>query len=1043
MPEGVREEAQRELPAWTKDEDFRKLTELIVPPLDGQGAIVASGFDRQRLATSLADLGDGLATIIQSTAQSERSDDIGVFSAIGLDTIVRRPLNAKEKTLAALIATESLLKLNNAPQDGVRGALPRFQSQLLYGPYNVSYPAVLRGNFDQDRVRAIRRVVQAVTGLPDTDTPEGRRLKELTDTVQRNDRRTTERIVDAAKATLDIAQKPNRSPRAEYDPADPPRDIKSHEYRTARMRIPFLKEFFTVISHIRQFKDQTEKFLSRRKELQRNTRLKNDSYRILSPLFAAIYRSERFGWLLDKAIDRAAERESQRIELLASTRYNVVDTMVLGAGLHGSVFASELRHFMPDAEILLVDAGERLGGQFADGEREVFNANSRTRPQDPAERAIPGQKGNLNSLGEHAVLQVPDITTDTYTNNRVLARAIRTNDMLSAPTLLHATGQTVEKLSPQQAQQYGAKYRVGIRIQDGRGDRTITMYCNRLINAGGLGEEAFPGIDTDNPDVARIIAQAKQDLARKITPKVLHSSWYWKTTGDGANEFPRKDFTGSVMVIGDGDSAYTVLEDLLGYGPGGGNSVIQLDWPQNITWVGQEATDKKELLKKLRPRYVDISLDMPRSNYSYSRIDPNGGRAYDILQRNDGKIVVRWRKTNGEMEQRIVDRVIFATGYQDRTPETLSSELFSKRTVEREDLYDLKGQLRREYLVSGTILESLDGDQYRIISQTTRSFRVGFTQFGAREETVFPISKRELLAESFREATLPVPTLISATTRVGIVRTIARKVFGEEIYSIGPNAKIPLQSADNIDASFFEIIPENTAAAFLTVPRTEEFAKRVANDIRITRQEANGAPDIPADRSLIRNLRKIVSAQTLLPKSPFWRRLRPGKNLVDLGSDRLYSQPAPNGSFSDDGVPARLPSSLDLESWLQIAVGGTLENFRFPPEKRTYKFHFVREPQFVSGETFAKPFIIKTDAPIDPGDPDWRSFARALSSNRDFLAVFEKRTKQPARRQVNPDSININAGETYVDRRTSEAILSIPVDNNGQPDITKIELHTA
>lgn len=1040
MPEGETQPL-RELPRWTQTRQFEALVSLVIPNYNDKQQRVASGFARQEFAQTLADLGDNIGAIIEKTAQLRPGPEVGTFTTDGLESITERPLTKSEKTLAAIIAVDSLTRLATPLNRKITDGADFLAEDLAIDAKRLWTDNERTGIVDgttTERVKAITRVVRMVIGLPyNKDDSTNAPLKNATDRAIRNNKETTKTIVTAATRSREIIEKYGTYPRVEYDPGDKPPEIKSHEYRMQRLRIPFLREFFAVASRIRQFKNEIAPILGRRKEFAKSTQDIRETHRTLAALFSGIYKSVRFGWLMDKSLDRATDRESNRIASLIRSGYNVVDTLVVGSGLHASVFAGELRHLMPDAEMLLVDGADRLGGQFAEAETEKYYLNSRTRPENRLREGVPGRKGNLNSLGPHAVVHVPDLTGETYTPQRTIARAIRTNDLLSAPTLIRSTVTGILPLGELAQRRFGAKYAVNITVREPDGERALIVYTNRVINFSGLGEEAFPGIDTQLPRTRQLLERARLDLARGMTPKVLHSSWYWKATGNGGNEFPRRDFTGDVMVIGDGDSAYAVLEDLLGYGPDTSASVHQLDWPQNITWVGQDATDKKGLLERLRPRYARVSLDMPRPEYTYSRIRPEEGRAFTISEEDNGRITVQWEAEDG-VKRKTVDRVIFATGYQDRSPQIVDRQLFAKRVVDEEDIYTVNGTIRPQYLVAGCVFESpLGVVKTRIVSVSQRNVRIAVSLNNGKEE-VESIPKKEFALERFARVTIPTPTVISATDPVrSDGRTIARQIPKENIYYGGTAGQIPLQRGDNINSSFFEIIPENTAAGFLIVPRTVRLARQIAADIR----EAQKQPTDPSTKetSLIGALTGLKKRPTQLD-APLWRRITGLGKTKQLVSERFYSKPSPFRSLSDPRVAAQLPRALDQEDWLHVTMGAILSDYRFPPRKATYTFRIRRQNQVAIGEEFSKPFIIETDAPIDESDPDWIQFAQNIAANADFAAILDKRTRQPKTRLVNPRSKTPDAGKEVEDRTNSIAVLTIPVDSNGVANVHGIRL---
>lgn len=77
-----------------------------------------------------------------------------------------------------------------------------------------------------------------------------------------------------------------------------------------------------------------------------------------------------------------------------------------------------------------------------------------------------------------------------------------------------------------------------------------------------------------------------------------------------------------VAVIGAGDSGKTVVEALTGQGPTRQMSVASLDWPDQITWYGQDSSSRNTFEGCNRPRYKRLATLLDDSRGRQRRVRP-------------------------------------------------------------------------------------------------------------------------------------------------------------------------------------------------------------------------------------------------------------------------------------------------------------------------------------------------------------------------------------------------------------------------------------
>lgn len=363
--------------------------------------------------------------------------------------------------------------------------------------------------------------------------------------------------------------------------------------------------------------------------------------RVLSPLFAGIYTADPNR--LELALDEAVKADGEQ---LRSGDY--WPTVVVGSGPSASVFISARREAKPDEAVLAVDEGRHLGGQFAMAERPLFRLNSRNRPtRADAKDPLPGDKGNLNDLSP-GVIEVSDLDSTIYPTQNVLGTASALNTYLNSSLVAAET--KIIGVQPNRDAIRTGRYLLVME----RGGKITEVTTDRLVVGSGLGREKYAFNDSDTT------ALIEQERAAD-KPRVLTYDDFLKAAGDRTRQFPLADYKDKrVAVIGDGDSAKTVIETLLGLQVQAGDSVAQADQVDKIVWVGQSATDKEDLCNQLRARYGLIALNAPRDNSSFeSRIEIVPPKARSISE-SDGKLKIT-AEAGGDTN---ADMVILAKGYE-------------------------------------------------------------------------------------------------------------------------------------------------------------------------------------------------------------------------------------------------------------------------------------------------------------------------------------------------------------------------------------------
>lgn len=427
-------------------------------------------------------------------------------------------------------------------------------------------------------------------------------------------------------------------------------------------RMPSLQqEILAIIRSKEGFKENTVKELGVRGVDVRGRPIKaRERHRDLTALFAGLLSSREGRDLFEWALERSINAEAAQIKAAIRAGKNRTREIVVGTGIHATGYETERKIYRPDDPSLMVDKETHIGGQFAQADGDLWGLNSRKRPKDLNEAPIPGTKGALNDLGDHAVMQESDVGNLSYDSQAPLARANEVNCRLSGGQIMNETRVLSCRQDPR------TNELIVTSIDEKTGELYTTKH-ERMVYMGGLGDEIV-GLDEDDPETAEILSEAREELARGEIPQVLTFPMYEKIASDRADAFPL-DGIKDAVVVADGDGTRIIAGALLGHEYPVGKQSTQLHFLNKLTWIGQPAKTRKEYFGKERPRYVTVGQDFPRTdeadNY-YSRIETKPGLRAARLRRNGRKIEVICTNSEGVyVSGGMGDRVFLATGFRD------------------------------------------------------------------------------------------------------------------------------------------------------------------------------------------------------------------------------------------------------------------------------------------------------------------------------------------------------------------------------------------
>lgn len=410
----------------------------------------------------------------------------------------------------------------------------------------------------------------------------------------------------------------------------------AHHFRTGRMRLGPVNAFIHGIHEDPYLKAQITAFRKRSSQLQ-NGGQAGALHRVLSPFMSGIMTDPEAHADFMDAVDDATTRESNELKDFVRQNSGMqVDVLIVGAGVQGSVAAAQLREQNPELSIVVVDKADRIGGQFRSyGDRPTFRINSRAHRSENTEvTALPGGDDNLNTFGATAMMQLPDMSTETYPVNTELGDTAAMNLFFSAPTML------------------------GVEVMSRGIDGTMEMMT---LNDTATGEEY-----TIAAQRVVMLTGAGERKTERISDNVWSVEDVLRHFGNSEEMFPMEAFAGkSVAVIGGGDSGRIIVELLTRLGPkeAYGNSVAQLGGPESISWYGVDFASRDEFCQRNRSRYEQLQafIANPDEPVSVARLVRPIPRRAELIDR-DNRDTLRIIDTSGS--RNFVDIVIDATNLQ-------------------------------------------------------------------------------------------------------------------------------------------------------------------------------------------------------------------------------------------------------------------------------------------------------------------------------------------------------------------------------------------
>ena len=327
---------------------------------------------------------------------------------------------------------------------------------------------------------------------------------------------------------------------------------------------------------------------------------------------------------------------SQKLETQFRKQAPFYPVVVVGAGLHTSIFSTQAAHIGKSSAVLAIETGSRVSKVFGDLAGS-FKINSSER-ENRSSNIFPG-----------APLQMKDLTTQMFPNSVHIGLLGSVAQRASqVPVLFNNT-----VLSIQDLKSAGEKAPGRYLITTSQG---LKIYADKVVLSTGLGTPSTKVLDPSFQSVLNKYTDEHRKNPRKILPVMMVDS-FLRTIA--LNEFGPKVSAlkeiknKSIAVIGAGDGARIAVEAI----------IKEMHPSVRVLWMGQKAETPEQYKATTWERYYGIAPEMGKRIQGGFVGHVSAGRVLE-----SGKIEL----TYGEGKQVQADYVINATGYDSVIPQLVS-----------------------------------------------------------------------------------------------------------------------------------------------------------------------------------------------------------------------------------------------------------------------------------------------------------------------------------------------------------------------------------
>ncbi len=745
-----------------------------------------------------------------------------------------------------------------------------------------------------------------------------------------------------------------------------------------------------------------------------------ERHRAFTGVFSGMLMSERGHQLVDMAMDRTFEADSEFLKGEIESGNNYTKEVVIGAGVHGAIWSLTRQMYIPEDPSLTLEQSDQVGGQFSEPGGALFRKNDRQRPERRDEPHLPGTRQSLTTFTEFATIQPSDIGGETYPHQHTTSDAARVNFFLSGRAVLDAK---IEKIYKNPDSDLPGKYIV--QFFDTKEEKVYEVRTDRVVFTSGLGEEVAKL--KDEPATNKILAEEKEKFENGEDTQVMSFSQFCERAGDRSEAFPMKGIK-KLILSGDGDSAVVVAGIALGYESQIGKTTTQLDSVEEITWIGPKWLTKEEFISKARARYHWVGLEFPREKFEgyYARIKPIKGARASELRRVDGKIKVictsseekegdsaneEAKPKSGKKTKELAfegDHYVFAHGFKDVTDNVISgasNEVITEPSgiinrfgdmfrYPHGQVYYKTGNIRKLEITSYSEKEGATCRTVDVNGEVVEYKRKGGKSASEQlPKVLLDATNMSRLEIGYGEAIRS--NLVLDTVNVDNKRPIAKQMRSIDegvdlgIFKVGPASQLPLTSTEKVDSPVLAAMGENTAAIFRYAEYTSTFATMCARE------------DVAKDKNKVKP-RNLTAAKAPVEKIKL-KEIKKRETAVDRF----------NFSVDKPDRDNKLPIKLNTLDGLRLVIGAQLENCEFPEGLDSLSLTITRNED---GDFSSDEDQLQYDVESDPKLP--LAYVQVLNrvfQDQSYGQFINKVTSLKGKNKPNPVIMNVRFRNGKVD----------------------------
>lgn len=380
--------------------------------------------------------------------------------------------------------------------------------------------------------------------------------------------------------------------------------------------------------------------------------------------------------ILRKGIRLAVESFNKGKRDEAVEKSLVYNEVFIGAGVHAAIYDSRFTALNPSAKRITIEASSVISNNFRT--KGFVAINSPNRPHGPETPSAMLRRGNLNTFGKRAPVQLPYVESEKYPAAAAIADVATANEYLSNNDLIMDTpvDRVILPHQDSQSDTWPAKYKVLFK-------NGLFIFADKVRIASGNGDNIFPeSFDDETMDV---IEEGLNNSDANKPPGVMTYDQLGKFITECQTPF-RPFNKKKILVAGGKHSSMTAIEFFVRTGKREvyKQDVMQAGEVTRVDWVGVKASDRTGFYGELdHPRYAQIADEMPDPDTKFDiadspgKINPLSGYLEQVRKSDrpeEGRYRAILRMRDGTFQEIHTDYIVMTAGYINRINEFFGEE---------------------------------------------------------------------------------------------------------------------------------------------------------------------------------------------------------------------------------------------------------------------------------------------------------------------------------------------------------------------------------